>query len=86
MKITSIMELDDVVVYLKKRAIIDQYKKAKNYILEWNLETVLFKKRQPKTSKVYQFRINHKYRAFWFFDEKREWVFKVIEISDHQDF
>ncbi len=83
--INRVVELHEVFEYLKKRGLIKQYKKAKNYILNWGLETVLFKKRKPRTSKIYQFRINSKYRAFWYYDDNNDSIFKVIKISDHQD-
>ena len=85
MKISKILELKDVERYLISRGIVKQYQKAKKLVISWDLQSVGFKKRKPKTLKVYQFRINQKYRAFWFFDVKNEWVFKIIEISDHQD-
>lgn len=40
-----------------------------------------FKKRRPKKSGQYYFRINQKYRAIGVFDGKD---FIVTEISDHQ--
>jgi len=86
MIINKIIELDDVFTYLKTRGLLKQYKKAKKTLLSWDTKTVLFKKRKPKTSKIYQFRINKKYRAFWYFDIYGKDIFRVIEISDHQDY
>ena len=54
-------------------------------MLSWNLNMVGFKKRKPRTSKIYQFKINKKYRAFGYYDEKDNSIFRVVEISDHQD-
>ncbi|EKD65867.1 MAG: hypothetical protein ACD_49C00078G0006 [uncultured bacterium (gcode 4)] len=83
--IDIILELDEIEIYIKSRNLLSQYKKAKSKILSWDLKSVLFKKREPKTLNVYQFRINDKYRAFWFFDKNNSKIFKIIEISDHQD-
>ena len=83
--IQIILELDEVEKYLKTRNILKQYVKAKRLIIFWNPRAVKFKKRKPKTLNVYQFRITDKYRAFWFFDKSENGVFKVMEISDHQD-
>jgi len=83
--IEKIIALPDIYDYLCKRKILNQYKKSKNAILLWDLKTVLFKKRKPKTSKIFQFRINKKYRAFWYYDKNNSATFRVIEISDHQD-
>jgi len=52
-----------------------------------NMQKFDFKLRKPKIAKVYQFRINHKYRAFGIFrEEENETIFIVTHISDHQDF
>ena len=53
--------------------------------MSWDTNSVNFKKRKPKTLKIYQFRINKQYRAYWFFDLKNKTLFKVIEINDHQN-
>lgn len=83
--IKQVIELNWIYEYLKSRNILKQYLKAKHLIINWNFQSVDFKKRKPKTLKVYQFKINQKYRAFWFFDMKDESCFKIIEISNHQD-
>ena len=78
----EVYELDEsVLVYLSKRNIIPQYKKAKEFLKRNHLDTVRFKKRQPKSSGEYYFRINQKYRAIGVFDGID---FIVTEISDHQ--
>ena len=83
-----VKELKEVWDYVISRNLLEQYKKAKNFLVNWNLKIIDFKLRQPKKYKVYQFRINKKYRAFWIFKESKEYwkIFIVIEISDHQDF
>ena len=73
--------------YLISRNILDQYMKARFMILAWNMQKFDFKLRKPKNEWVYQFRINQKYRAIWYFRENTERkVFIVTKISDHQDF
>lgn len=83
--IKIILELDEIADYINKRNLLKQYKKAKEKILSWDLKSVFFKKRKPKNLNIYQFRINEKFRAFWFFDAEDASKFKVIEINDHQD-
>ncbi len=86
--IDSIREKDlDIYEYLETRQILDQYKKAKVMILWGLLQKHDFKRRKPKNEWVYQFRINQKYRAFWYFrTEGDKNIFTVTKISDHQDF
>jgi len=57
------------------------YKKAKELLKNNQLTSVYFKKRKPKSSGRYYFRITKKYRAIGVFDGKD---FIVTEISDHQ--
>lgn len=78
----EVYELDESILnYLTKRNIVNQYKKAKELLKLRQFSAVQFKKRKPKTSGVYYFRINQKYRALGIFDGKD---FIVTEISDHQ--
>jgi len=78
----EVYELDySVIEYLKKRNLVKQYKKAKERLKLNQLASVQFKKRKPKTSGKYYFRITKKYRAIGIFDGKD---FIVTEISDHQ--
>jgi len=82
MKITKIIEHKKIANYILTHNLLSQYKKAKKLILDWNLKSVDFKKRRPYKSEKYYFRINNKYRAFWFI----EWTtLKIFEINDHQD-
>ena len=85
MFINKIVEHEDIKLLLESTNLKKQYLKAKKSILWWDIKSVNFKKRKPKTLKIYQFRINKKYRAFWFFDPNNKTVFKVIEINDHQN-
>ena len=82
MEINEISEHKRILPYLLSRQILNQYKKAKTLLLNWELESVSFKKRQPYKSQKFYFRINKKYRAFCYF-EKDELI--VFEINDHQN-
>lgn len=82
MKIGKIIETKEIVVYLTKRGLIEQYKKAKSYILNGFLQNVDFKPRQPKSSGIWYFRINKQYRAFGII-EKDE--LRILKIDDHQN-
>jgi len=79
----NVYETREVFEYLEKRNLIKQYKKAKSYMLNWLYENINFKLRKPKSDKVYYFRINKQFRAFWKFDDY--WDFIVWEINNHQD-
>jgi len=82
MKILKIIEYSKIVKYINSHNLLSQYKKAKEILLLWNLKSVDFRKRRPYKSEKYYFKINKKYRAFWYF----EWnTFIIFEINDHQD-
>ena len=83
--INRVIEIKGILEYLEKRNLVNQYKKAKNFLLDWKLDLIDFKKRKPKTSKIYQFKINNKFRAFGYFEVNNKNRFRIIEISDHQD-
>jgi len=80
-KISQVLIFDKAEKYLTARNLINQYKKAKRTLLLGDTKTVEFKLRKPKENKIYEFRINKKYRAFGFFNNS---IFKVSKISDHQ--
>lgn len=82
MKIQNIKERKKVADYLLKRNLLDQYKKAKQYVLEGRGEKVDLKLRHPKKEGIWQFRINRQYRAFGFVENE---IFKIAKISDHQE-
>ena len=67
----KVYETDTAVAYLKKRDIIKQYLKAKEYFEQGHTQIVKLKLLKPKHNKEYQFRINDKYRARGFYKEKR---------------
>ncbi len=82
MNINNIIEHKRILPYLLSRQILNQYKKAKNLILNWELESVDFKKRKPYKSEIYYFRINKQYRALWYIEDS---TLKIFEIDDHQN-
>ena len=66
-KIDDILESKEVIEYLKTRGILEQYRKARNMLIDGFPQKFDFKLRKPKIEEVYQFRINKKYRVFGFF-------------------
>jgi hypothetical protein len=68
--------------YLKDRWLLQQYKKAVNLFLLWNLLAIDFKLRKPKKDWIFQFKINKQFRALW---EVKWSTFFVKSISNHQD-
>jgi hypothetical protein len=79
--IIKILETKDVEKYLIKRNLLERYKKAKKFILSGNIQQVNFKKRNPKGSGLWYFRINKQFRAIGYFDKDD---FIVFEIDNHQ--
>tara|TARA_R110000868_G_scaffold373206_1_gene637148 strand:+ start:747 stop:986 length:240 start_codon:yes stop_codon:yes gene_type:complete len=77
-----VKERKKVINYIKKRQIASQYLKAKKHLESDRYDVVDFKQRKPRSSRIYQFRITQKYRAFGHFVED---VFIIFNISDHQD-
>ncbi len=82
MLIEKIEEEKDVFEYLLQRNLLKQYKKAKNYLIIWNLKQADFKIREPKSDEIYYFRINKQFRALCYFEEKTLVVFKI---DNHQN-
>lgn len=77
----KIYESEDVIIYLKKRDLTILYIKACRLLCGWWSSWLDFKKRKPLTDEIWSFRLNQKYRAYWY----REWLdFIVTIISDHQ--
>ena len=81
MNITKILISDKLIMFLEKRSLWKQYKKAKNFLLEWHFKLVDFKIREPKQAQVYYFKINNQYRAIGIITNG---VFKIFNIYDHQ--
>ncbi len=67
--------------YLEKRQLTKQYRKQKSLIKAGYFDLAHLKKMTPKSSEIYYFRINKKYRAIGFIEKD---TFVVTEIWDHQ--
>ena len=79
--IKKVIEFDEAVNYLNQHQITSQYLKAVKYLLAGLIKSVDFKKRQPKSAKIWSFRVSKKYRAFCYFEHE---TLVVFEINDHQ--
>ncbi len=79
--ILQILEEQSVVEFLEKRNLIQQYKKAKKFILMGEFKQTKLKKRKPKSLSVWYFRINKQFRANAYLKEKKLYVY---EIDNHQ--
>ena len=77
----KVYETDAVVKYLKKRSLIKQYLKVKNYFELGYTQMINLKLLKPKKDEHFQFKINDKYRARGYYKENG---FLVTDISDHQ--
>ncbi len=83
MYISKIEEEKYIYDYLLERKLLSQYKKAKYFLLIWNLKQVDFRLREPKKDKIYYFRINKQFRALCHF----EWnVLVIFKIDNHQNY
>ena len=82
-QVPRIFEKKDVLPHLQKRGLLEQYKKAKRYLLEGNAVQVRFKERNPKGSGIWYFRINHQFRALAVFDGQGNLI--VFDIDNHQN-
>lgn len=82
LRIRSIYERKDILPYLETRNLLDQYRKAKHLLLRGNVMQVRFKKRHPKGSGIWYFRINQQYRALCVFNAEGDLI--VFSIDDHQ--
>lgn len=81
-KIQQIFELKEVLPYLEARNLLNQYKKAKHYLLHGNTLQVKFKERNPKGSGIWYFRINKQFRALGVFNKIGNLV--IFKIDNHQ--
>lgn len=82
LKIQQILERKEILPYLQARGLLNQYRKAKQYLLDGNTLQVKFKERNPKGSGIWYFRINRQFRALGIFD--REGNLIIFEIDNHQ--
>ncbi len=81
-KVLRILERKEILPYLQVRGLLNQYKKAKQFLLEGNALQVRFKERNPKGSGIWYFRINKQFRALGIFDRDGNLI--VFEIDSHQ--
>jgi len=68
--------------YLDDRWLKKQFEKTKEYILDWNLQAVNFKLREPKKEKIYYFKINRQFRAWCVLGNN---TLKIFHIDNHQN-
>lgn len=80
--VERLIEAESVVLYLKKRGLLNQYLKAKRYLLAGRSVQVKMKQRQPHGSGVWSFRINRQFRALGEFQDSK--TFHVLKIDNHQ--
>lgn len=81
MRITGILEDEDILKYLTTRQLLRQYEKAKRYLLQGYFRQVNFKLKQPKEKGIYSFRINKQFRAHCVYKSGELLVF---EVDNHQ--
>lgn len=83
MNINEVLEEANIPNYLKTRKLLQQYQKAKRYILAGHFRNVGFKLRQPKEDDIYSFRINKQFRALCILKKSTLIVFKI---DNHQSY
>lgn len=81
MNISKIKFDDKIKRYLDDRWLFQQFNKAAWFILVGSYSKAKFRRRQPKTSGIYYFRINQQFRALCKVDGG---VLKVFKIDNHQ--
>lgn len=81
-KILNILERKEILPYLEARGLLQQYKKAKHFLLQGSLLQVRFKERNPKGSGIWYFRINKQFRALGIFDAQGNLI--IFKIDNHQ--
>lgn len=77
----NIFESKEVFSYLEKRGLLNQYKKAKMFLMNGDFSRTRFGKRNPKGSGIWYFRINKQYRALCVFNPEGDLV--VFEVDNH---
>ncbi len=82
MKINDVLEDEWIIEFLKKRNLLNQYKKAKINIINKINSKNYFKERKPKWSNIWYFRINKQYRAIWTIDKENDLI--IFKIDNHQ--
>lgn len=81
--IREVYEKEEIKDFLIKRWLLNQYLKSVNFLKDWFFWKLDFKERQPKWNKIYSFRINKQFRAYWFFDDENDFI--VFKIDNHQN-
>lgn len=82
MNIKNIFEVKKIENFLIKKWILNQYIKAKKFILEWKTRNVDLKIREPKILWIFYFRINRQYRAHARLENNSLIVFRI---DNHQN-
>jgi len=82
--INKIYEKPWILDFLEKKNIKEQYIKSAKFLVNWYFWKTDFKIRQPKKNRVWSFRINKQYRAFWIMDKNNNLL--IFEINSHQNF
>ena len=83
-KINKIYEKPWILEFLEKKNIKNQYIKSAKFLVSWYFWKTDFKIRQPKKNRVWSFRVNKQYRAFWIMDDGDNLL--IFEINDHQNY
>ncbi len=78
----KILENKTVILFLKKRNLLKQYKTSKEIILKWIFWKTKFWEKMPKWKNIRYFRINKQFRTIWSLDEKN--ILRIFEIDNHQ--
>jgi len=82
--INKIYEKPWILDFLEKKNIKEQYIKSAKFLVSWYFWKIDFKIRQPNKNRVWSFRINKQYRAFWIMDKNNNLL--IFEINNHQNF
>ncbi len=78
----QILEQKEIPSYLEDRGLLNQYLKAKRYLLAGNTLQVKFKERNPQGSGIWYFRINRQFRALGVFNADGDLI--IFKIDNHQ--
>jgi len=68
-------------IYAQSRQLLNQFRKTLEKLKEGSFNGLDLKKREPKSHRVWSFRINKKYRALATLERGN---FYIYEIDDHQ--
>lgn len=76
-----VVEHSRVLPYLQARGLTEQYRKARSLLEQGLFPSVQLRKRQPKSSGIWYFRITQKYRALCIWEGD---TLIVFDVDDHQ--